>query len=916
MAVDSPSKPAEKAGGGRKLLSWRATFLVCLGGTLITGLGTFLVWQSQRADRDQRFVRLVETRLRVFDERMGRCEDRLFALRMLFESAPGVSRLEYRRVVEELIDRLPGIQAFQWMPVVPEEARERVEAQAQAEGFTDFQISEPDPAAPGRLRRAVRRPLYCPVFFSEPLMTDQSVLGYDLLSGPLAPFLAQAADSGKAIATPKLRLLPGSSDLPVVVGILAVCDPQKPSRTPEQRRAAVRGYVALLCDIDTLVRTAITTSRKTGFDLMMRDATNPTPEGIMTFLPAELRTEPIPVPPAGPFTEPMALNLTDHIGQREWMISSRPCAEWLAQNATWYPEGVMVIGLLITGSIGWALASANLRTRLVAREVEVRTRELSDLNRNYAEEIQQRRQVEEVLARERNLLRTLLDTLPEQVYVKDTAGRFLLTNEPNRVLLQLRSTEEVVGKTVFDLIAAEYAVHYDADDRKVISSGQAILNREEAGRFADGRERVLLTSKLPIRDGTGQIIGLVGVTRDITEEKRAGQEKEQLTRRLQETQKLESLGVLAGGIAHDFNNILTSVLGYASLARLELAGLPSAASHLEQIEQAALRAAELCKQMLAYSGRGHFVVQQVNLSRLVEEALPLLQVSISKRVTLRHDLEGNLPAVIADVTQLRQIIMNLVINAADAIGERSGGVHVATGVMQADRAYLDQTYLSPAIEPGTYVYLEVRDNGCGMTPETMARIFEPFFSTKFTGRGLGLAAVLGIVRGHGGAIRVDSEPDRGTTFRLLLPAALGRALPAATPSAPPAPSWRGQGTILVVDDEESVREVTARILEALGFSSVLAVDGEDALNIIARRSGTFVAVLLDLTMPRMDGAEAFARLQRFRPGLPVLLMSGYTEQEAVGRFTGTGFAGFIQKPFHIQELRERLQQIIEGHRPA
>ncbi len=915
MAVDSPSKPSEKAGGGRKLLSWRATFLVCLVGTLITGLGTYLVWRSQRADREQRFVRLVETRLRVFDERMGRCEDRLFALRMLFESNPAVSRLEYRRVVDELIDRLPGIQAFQWIPVVPAETREGVEARARAEGFTDFQISEPDPAAPGRLRRAPTRPFYCPVYFSEPLMTNQSPLGYDLLSGPLAPFLAHAAESGKAVGTPKLHLLPGSSERSVV-GILAVYDPQQPSRTPEERRAAVRGYVQLVCDIDTLIRTAITGPRKTGFDLMLMDATNQTPEGIMTFLPAELRTEPIPVPPPAPFTGPMALNLMDQIGQRQWVISSRPCPEWLAQNSTWYPEGVLLIGLLITGSIGWALASANLRTRLVAREVEVRTRELSDLNRSYAAEIQQRRQVEEVLARERNLLRTLLDTLPEQIYVKDTAGRFLLTNEPNRVLLQLRSTEEAVGKTVFDLIAAEYAVHYDADDRHVIRTGQAILNREEAGRFADGRERVLLTSKLPLRDGAGQIIGLVGVTRDITEEKRAGQEKEQLTRRLQETQKLESLGVLAGGIAHDFNNILTSVLGYASLARLDLAGLPSAASHLEQIEQAALRAAELCKQMLAYSGRGHFVVQQVNLTRLVEEALPLLQVSISKRVTLRHDLEGDLPAVIADVTQLRQIIMNLVINAADAIGERSGGVHVATGVMQADRAYLDQTYLSPAIEPGTYVYLEVRDNGCGMTPETMARIFEPFFSTKFTGRGLGLAAVLGIVRGHGGAIRVDSEPDRGTTFRLLLPAALGRALPAATPSAPPAPSWRGQGTILVVDDEENVRAVTARILEALGFTAVLAVDGEDALNIIARRSGTFVAVLLDLTMPRMDGAEAFARLQRFRPGLPVLLMSGYTEQEAVGRFTGTGFAGFIQKPFHMQELRERLQQIIEGHRPG
>ena len=905
----TPPVNAEKVTGWGKLLSWRAALLVCGLGTVITGICTYMVWQSQRADRDQRFVRLVETRLRVFDERMGRCEDRLFALRMLFESAPGVSREEYRRVVDELIDRLPGIQAFQWIPVVPEALRDQFESQARAEGFVGFQISEPDPAAPGRLRPAGRRAVYCPVYFSEPLMTNQSVLGYDLLSGPLAPFLAQAADSGKAVGTTKLQLLPGLPDRSVV-GILAVYDPRKPSRTPEERRAAVRGYVQLVCDIDTLVRTAITTSRKTGFDLMLRDVTNQTPEGILTFLPAELRTEPIPVPPPTPFTGPMALNMFDRIGQREWMISARPCPEWLAQNASWYPEAVLLIGLLITGSIGWALASAHLRTRIVTREVELRTRELRDLNHSYADEIQRRRQVEEVLARERNLLRTLLDTLPEQIYVKDTGGRFLLTNEANRRLLQLPSTDAVVGKTVFDLLPAEHAVHYDADDRKVISTGQPILNREEPGRFADGLERVLLTNKLPIRDGTGQIIGLVGVTRDITEEKRAGQEKEQLTRRLQETQKLESLGVLAGGIAHDFNNILTSVLGYASLARLELEGVPAAGSHLEQIEQAALRAAELCKQMLAYSGRGHFVVQQVNLSRLVEEAIPLLLVSISKRVTLRHDLERNLPAVIADVTQIRQIIMNLVINAADAIGERSGGVHLSTGVMQADRAYLEQAYLSPAIEEGTYVYLEVRDNGCGMTAETKARIFEPFFSTKFTGRGLGLAAVLGIVRGHGGAIRVDSELGAGTTFRLLLPAALGRTLPAVAAPAAPAPGWRGQGTVLVVDDEETVRDVTDRILQVLGFQTVLAVDGEDALRVFQPRPDAFVAVLLDLTMPNLDGAETFRRLQQLRPGVPVLLMSGYSEQEAVGKFTGIGFAGFIQKPFHITELRERLQQML------
>ncbi|HTH47763.1 MAG TPA: CHASE domain-containing protein, partial [Candidatus Limnocylindria bacterium] len=663
MADRSPVKTAGTDGRGRKPISGSASLLVILAGTVVSGLCAFLVWREQRSETEQRFTRMLETRLRVFDERMGRCEDRLFALRLLFESYPEVSRREFHNAADELLERLPGMQAFQWIPVVPEAQREPLETRARAEGLSGFQFTQADPEAPGILRRAGSRPSYCPVYFSEPPGTNQPPLGYDLLSGPLAPYLAAAAESGKAIATPKLRLVSGASARPVVVGILAVFDLRMPAGTPAERRAALRGYVQLVCDIEELAVSSIGANRLTGFDLLLLDAANDTPDRLMCFVPAGLRQAPVPVPPPVPFAGPFAQNIRDLIGRREWIFSCRPCPEWLAQNSSWYPGGVLLAGLLVTGMTGWTLSSANLRTRRVTREVESRTRELRDLNHSYAAEIQQRRQVEEVLARERNLLRTLLDTLPEQIYVKDVGGRFLLTNEANRRLLELPSTESVVGKTVFDLLPAEHAVHYDADDRTVIGTGQPILNREEPARFADGVERVLRTNKLPIRDGTGRIIGLVGISKDITEEKRAGREKEQLTRRLQETQKLESLGVLAGGIAHDFNNILTSVLGYASLARLELEAEPAAAAHLEQIEQAALRAAELCKQMLAYSGRGHFVVQQVNLSRLVEEAIPLLLVSISKRVVLRQDLARDLPAVIADVTQIRQIIMNLVINA-------------------------------------------------------------------------------------------------------------------------------------------------------------------------------------------------------------------------------------------------------------
>ena len=380
--------------------------------------------------------------------------------------------------------------------------------------------------------------------------------------------------------------------------------------------------------------------------------------------------------------------------------------------------------------------------------------------------------------------------------------------------------------------------------------------------------------------------------------------------RLQETQKLESLGVLAGGIAHDFNNLLTSILGNASLARLDLPPHSPANHSLERIETASLRAADLCKQMLAYAGKGRLVVQPVNLTQLVQETAHLLQVSISKRAVLKFDLAPNLPAVLVDASQLRQIVMNLVINASEAIGERSGVIALATGLVRADREYLADSRLAGDLSEGDYVFLEASDTGCGMTPEIQARIFEPFFTTKFTGRGLGLAAVLGIVRGHRGALKVDSVPGKGSTFRLLLPVTHELAQPTSEPN-PLTTGWRGHGRILVVDDEETVRTVVARVLENLGFTVTLASDGREAVKIFEAQPDAFTMVVVDLTMPHMDGTEAFARMRRVRPDLRVVLMSGYSEPDATVAFAGKGLAGFLQKPFELIHLHDKVRAVFE-----
>ena len=397
--------------------------------------------------------------------------------------------------------------------------------------------------------------------------------------------------------------------------------------------------------------------------------------------------------------------------------------------------------------------------------------------------------------------------------------------------------------------------------------------------------------------------------RDITEQKRAAAEHEKLEQQIQHTQKLESLGVLAGGIAHDFNNLLTGIVGSADLAGLTLTGDHPAQGHLSIVREASQRATELCQQMLAYSGRSSFKVESVNLSRMAAKMGGLLRVSVSKQVQLALHLADDLPAVEADAVQVRQILLNLVVNASEAMGEQGGQLEVTTNVRQCTPADLDSPYVDYALPGGEYVFLRVSDTGCGMDQETLARLFDPFFSTKFAGRGLGLAAVLGIVRGHSGSIRVDSAVGRGTTFEVLLPASDRRTAPSSRPSQ--CANWCGRGRVLLVDDETHVREVGALMLEQLGFK-VHAVDGgRSAIAAFREDADAFSLAIVDVTMPDMNGGQVFRELRKIRPDMKVVLASGHSQQEITAQFSGEGLAGILQKPFTLETLRNKLEAALQ-----
>ncbi len=473
----------------------------------------------------------------------------------------------------------------------------------------------------------------------------------------------------------------------------------------------------------------------------------------------------------------------------------------------------------------------------------------------------------------------------------------------------------LTGYTPEHLCSRDFTEFVYPDDREMISTRyRKRLEGDETPFIYEARlvdhdgaiKWVELNSVLFSWEGKPAVLLFI---RDIAERKQAEEERRKMEMQIQQTQKLESLGVLAGGIAHDFNNLLMAILGNIDLALLDLSPSSPSRGNLMEAAKASQRAADLCRQMLAYSGKGRFVSEIINLNEIIEDMRHMLEVSISKKALLRYNFVQGLPSIEADATQMRQIIMNLVINASDAIGEKSGFISISTDVMECDRMYLSQTWLNEGLPEGTYVCIEVADTGCGMDPGMLQKIFDPFYTTKFTGRGLGLAAVLGIVRGHRGAIKLFSERGKGTTFKILLPAVEGTAERLAG-SHIPEQGWRGCGTVLLVDDEETIRTLGRRMLERFGFTVVTASNGREALDLFRERPDAIVCVILDLTMPHMDGEEAFRELLKIRKDACVIMSSGYNEQEITHRFSGKGPSGFIQKPYQMDSLAAKLKEVL------
>lgn len=909
-AVGATSNPAgTPPGAGRPRPSLFATHrptivgAVVATGLLLSWLGWLFVSGAETRRIEADFQKRAAVQMRLARERLQLHEELVRGLRAYVENSADVQRAEFAAYVKVLLERLPASRAFQWAGRVPHERRAALEAEMRISGPADFRLWERDVAGqlgtPAIVARV--RPEYWPILWVEPLAGNEPSLGFDLHESVVTrPMLDRARAEKRLMLSPQVRLIrTRETDRGAgIIFIEPVFRSGDPSAAPED---GFFGFIQAIFSVDRLLAQVHTEAPDDALDLAYYDDSAQFEHLRLLYARIDGREysgsgdaapRPLDAPPSLQ-DRADATGENFRIGGRDWRIVITPNARWLARQRTLVPWFVLGGELALTLFAALFVHALLSRTARTEQTVAQRTVEL----------VESRRQLAGLLADMPGAAYRCAPQVPYPVHFV-SEGVQELTGYPARDFV---GGERKWAELMHAEDVAECARRIDAavERQESFELEYRLLHRDGHVRHVWERGHAVYRE-----DGTPQF--LEGLVVDITARKAAEARAREFDRQLLETQKLESLGVLAGGIAHDFNNLLTSVLGNAALAKLQLPANAPIKPQLEQIENASRRAADLCAQMLAYAGRGTLAPSRLDVSALVRDTVALLEVSIGKGTRLHLHLPVQLPAVQADATQLRQIVMNLVINASEAIGDRAGAITISTFMQTATSAELQRAVQHPELPGGAYVGLEVRDNGSGIPPETLARMFEPFFTTKFSGRGLGLSAVLGIVRSHRGALFVESELGAGSSFRLLLPAVAGEVSPGlaigASGTATSGPLPKLTGAILIVDDEPAVREMGAMALRHAGLEVLEAADGFEALNLCREHPEKIDLVLLDLTMPNLSGEETLRRLRMQGARQKVILMSGYSANEAARRCQQLGAVAFLQKPFELAVLIAELKK--------
>jgi PAS domain S-box-containing protein len=830
---------------------------------------TFIVFSRERASlrlkANDHFAADAREVSRRLLERLQDDAQILKGARGLFAASQSVSRAEFRKFVATLDFQRdhPGIQGVGFSEWIPATRREAVVGRVRGEGYPDFEI-----------RPAGRRDVYTSIVYLEPLdWRNQRAFGFDMYTEPTRrAAMARARDEDGLFITGKVTLLQ-ETEADVQNGILMylpVYASGEPVKTPEERRKAIRGFVYSPIRMGDLVR------------------------GVFGKVPSRLAFE--------------IDDFEENDRRRETLFQSHPSKEGESTGTFAFEETRPVFGRL------WRFSFTSLpkfdaavprteRSILLSGGVFSLLLSVMVLMLSFSRERALAAARKALMAKQWTQLH--LERTPLAVIEWSLDGRVTAWNPAAHRLFGF-TREEALGRHLAELLSP--SAREDGQSAIPIFAQPAGGLSLPVEHLAKGGQVVSCEwYNTVLKDAAGEPLGMASLVLDVSE-------RHLLEKRLREAQKLESLGVLAGGIAHDFNNLLTGVIGNVSLAREVLSPeAPDAAKEsLRKAEIAALRAADLTSQMLAYSGRGRFVVGPIELGAVVNDMIELLRSSISKKALLRVEASPGLPIITGDVTQIRQVVMNLITNASEALLDQSGNVSLRLSSRFIGASELAQSRLADVPPEGHFVCLEVVDSGCGMDAHVCDRLFDPFFTTKVTGRGLGLAAVLGIIRGHRGAIWVQSEPSRGTTFLVAFPAsgAAERAVIDPPGDFPPVPEHHS-GRVLLADDEETVRSVARLVLEREGYTVTEARDGEEALRLARAAGEPFDLGLLDVTMPVRGGREIVRELRHLCPSIRVILMSGYDRESAMGGGEEGVPDAFLAKPFVARQLLTTVNELLQ-----
>lgn len=811
-----------------------------------------------------------------------------------------------RNSFEHSTERHPTIAIMEWVPAVRHSNRERFER-----GNTRIQgrpIGILQRQSNGSLVPAPPAETYYPIQTAIPLEGNESVIGFDLSSAPTWPSLERARDTQNLVITPQFTLVQekGPNDSLAVNLIMPVFIRESDS-SPEE----FRGFIQCILRIRDTLGELHRDSPDEALLIYYEDVSAASNERSVLY--ANLAGHEPPLSNSQTVELPINFDSSNpdfhfqnlSIGGREWRIISQINPAWAIAQRTLTPMVILGGGFSTTFLLSMLVNTLLLRTREIERTVKRRTSALEETRRMLEQDITQRVVAQKNLRESEALLRGVLDNSVSEVFVKDRHGRYILFNEEYRKSLG-KKTEEIIGRTDSELFSPELAADFVAADLKVLETREVI--RFETDFEFEGRRRVDIVQKYPILDSDGEIYAVGGIVTDISDRAEAEKVRQDYERKMQASQKMESLGVLAGGIAHDFNNVLATVLGQATLLRRQGNLGDKQDRQIGLIEVAARRASSLCEQMLTYAGKASHETELIDLNKIIKETTELLTASLPKNISLITEFTQPIGAINANSAQIRQVVMNLIINAADAIKPTIGSVTIRTSQLH----YLADEFsaaVSPAgLAAGDYIVVEFTDTGTGIKPEILNRIFEPFFTTKFQGRGLGLSTVIGIVKNCGGGVTAVSHPAGGSTFTILLP-----KFTDPTPSEEPTSLLEGSnvwGGALVIDDEQPLRQLAVTLLELEGMTTFEAANGKEAINVYRSHQKEIQVILLDLTMPGMTGAETLAELRKINPDLRVIILSGYSAKDPKTHLDELEFDAFLQKPYELGDLLREISAVL------